>query len=102
MSRYLYNSLTISPASNITLTGSTITGSAPLFSVAALGLGGGYKDECTTFSINYSSVFQGNTSTGLSRNQTIMVSLQLRTLGDAKFNYGLGSLQLNDGVRTQP
>ncbi|TDX60916.1 LPS-assembly protein [Methylosinus sp. sav-2] len=102
MSRYLYNSLTVSPATNITLTGSTITGSAPLFSVAALGLGGGYKDECTTFSINYSSVFQGNTSSGLSRNQTIMVSLQLRTLGDAKFNYGLGSLQLNDGVRTQP
>lgn len=102
MSRYLYNSLTASPATNITLTGSTISGSAPLFSVAALGLGAGYKDECTTLMVNYSSVFQGNTSTGLSRNQTIMVSLQLRTLGDAKFNYGLGSLLLNDGVRSLP
>jgi LPS-assembly protein len=31
-----------------------------------------------------------------------MVSLQLRTLGDAKFNYGLGSILLKDGVRSQP
>jgi len=28
-----------------------------------------------------------------------MVSLQLRTLGDVKFNYGLGSVLVNDGVR---
>ncbi|ATQ67328.1 MULTISPECIES: LPS-assembly protein LptD [Methylosinus] len=103
MSRYLYNSLTRAPAVTTTLTGANVTGSAPLFSLAALGLGAGYKDECTTVAINYSSVYQAQASTGLpARNQTIMVSLQLRTLGDAKFNYGLGSILLKDGVRSQP
>jgi LPS-assembly protein len=103
MSRHFYNALTISPATNTTLTGINVTGTAPLFSIAALGIGAGYKDECTTLFVNYSSVYQAQASTGLpARNQTIMVSLQLRTLGDAKFNYGLGSVLLNDGVRFQP
>lgn len=103
MSRYLYNSLTAVPALNTTLTGANVIGAAPLFSIAALGLGAGYRDECTTLMVNYSSVYQAQASTGLpARNQTIMVSLQLRTLGDAKFNYGLGSVLLNDGVRAQP
>jgi LPS-assembly protein len=103
MSRYLYNSLTRAPAVTTTLTGVNVTGTAPLFSIAALGLGAGYKDECTTVAVNYSSVYQAQAATGLpARNQTIMVSLQLRTLGDAKFNYGLGSILLKDGVRSQP
>ncbi len=34
------------------------------------------------------------------RNQTVMVTLQLRTLGEAKFNYGVGSVLVNDGVRS--
>ena len=29
-----------------------------------------------------------------------MVTLQLRTLGEAKFNYGVGSVLVNDGVGT--
>jgi len=29
-----------------------------------------------------------------------MVSLQLRTLGEARFNYGLGSVPIHDGVRS--
>jgi LPS-assembly protein len=103
MSRYLYNSLTTTPITTTTLTGANVIGSAPLFSIAALGLGAGYKDECTTLAVNYSSVYQAQASTGLpARNQTIMVSLQLRTLGDARFNYGLGSILLKDGVRSQP
>jgi LPS-assembly protein len=68
-----------------------------------LGVGAGYQDECATFFVNYSSIYQPQSVTGLpARNQTIMVSLQLRTLGDAKFNYGLGSVPLNDGVRSTP
>jgi LPS-assembly protein len=34
--------------------------SAPLLSVAGLGIGGGYSDECTTLSVAYSSVLNDN------------------------------------------
>jgi LPS-assembly protein len=101
MSRYLYNSLTPTMIGTTNFTGINLIGTAPLFSVAALGVGVGYQDECTTFLVNYSSIYQPQSTTGLpARNQTIMVSLQLRTLGDAKFNYGLGSVLLKDGVRS--
>ena len=75
------------------------------FPIAASGLGLGYEDECTTFSVNYSSVFQDNGTGSFERNQTILVSLQLRTLGDAKFsrntsNYTQGQpVNGLDGVR---
>ncbi len=55
------------------------------FAVAALGVGAGYTDECTTFSVNYTSVYQDNGTGSFVRNQTVLVSLQLRTLGDASF-----------------
>jgi LPS-assembly protein len=91
MSRYLYNSPT-------GING--VYGYAPLFSVAGMGLGGGYHDECTTFSVNYTSVYQVNTSTGLpGRNQTILMTLQLRTLGETKVGASLGFLTVNDGVK---
>jgi LPS-assembly protein len=96
MSRYLYNSLFTG-----TLTGVNVTGSAPLFSIATLGAGIGYRDECTTLSINYTQAYQPQPSTGLpARYQTVMVTLQLRTLGEAKFNRGIGSLLADDGVRS--
>ena len=102
MSRYLYNSLTATPTFYTPYTGVNLIGSAPVFSVTALGAGVGYRDECTTFTINYSQIYQPQSYTGLpARNQTIMVSLNLRTLGEARFNYGLGSVLVNDGVNTQ-
>jgi LPS-assembly protein len=55
------------------------------FAVAALGIGGGYTDDCTTFTVNYSSVYQDNGAGSFGRNQTVLVSLKLRTLGDASF-----------------
>ncbi|HEY8161651.1 MAG TPA: LPS assembly protein LptD [Methylocystis sp.] len=100
MSRYLYNHLTQNPVLYTTYTGTNLIGTAPLFSVAALGVGGGYHDECTTLAINYSQIYQPQSYTGLpARNQSIMISLQFRTLGEARFNYGLGSVLVNDGVR---
>ncbi len=100
MSRYLYNHLTQNPVLYSTYTGTNLTGTAPLFSVAALGVGAGYHDECTTLSINYSQLYQPQSYTGLpARNQSVMVTLQFRTLGEARFNYGLGSVLVNDGVR---
>ena len=56
------------------------------FAVAALGVGAGYTDECTTFTVNYSSVYQDAGTGVFERNQTILLSLQLRTLGDASFS----------------
>ncbi|MGE5387587.1 MAG: LPS-assembly protein LptD, partial [Hyphomicrobiales bacterium] len=102
MSRYLYNGLTSNPILFTTYTGSNLTGTAPVFSVAALGAGFGYHDECATFAVNYTELYQPQASTGLpARNQAVMVSLQFRTLGEARFNYGLGSTLVNDGVRNQ-
>lgn len=102
MSRYLYNGLTSNPILFTTYTGSNLTGTAPVFSVAALGAGVGYHDECATFAINYTQLYQPQASTGLpARNQSVMVSLQFRTLGEARFNYGLGSTLVNDGVHNQ-
>jgi LPS-assembly protein len=102
MSRYLYNSLTADPLTNTILTGSTLVGTAPVFSIATLGIGGGYHDECTTFTVNYSSRYQPQASGQPARNQTILLSLQLRTLGTLKTSVSLGSVPINDGVRAQP
>ena len=73
------------------------------FAVAALGVGVGYTDECTTFSINYTSVYQDDGAGTFDRNQTVLVTLQLRTLGDASFSrstqvYGANGQTL-DGVK---
>ena len=59
MSRHLYPAALISS-----------TNSGP-FAVAALGIGAGYTDECTTFSVNYSSVYQDNGTGTFTRNQTV-------------------------------
>ena len=91
MSRYLYNN-------SYGLNG--YYGYAPVFSIAGMGVGAGYHDECTTFTISYTSVYQVNSSTGLpGRNQTLLMSLQLRTLGEAKVGASLGFTPLNDGLK---
>jgi LPS-assembly protein len=53
--------------------------------------------------INYTSIYSPQASTGLpARNQTILLSLKLRTLGEIKTGIGLGTLMVNDGVRSEP
>jgi LPS-assembly protein len=90
MSRHLY------PAS---LIGNTNPG---LFAPALYGIGAGYQDDCTTFSVNYTSVYQDNGSGSLVRNQTLLLQLQLRTLGDAKFSQTFTSNTSElDGVKTK-
>jgi len=92
MSRHLYNS---------TAAWNGYFGYAPLFSVAGLGIGAGYHDDCTTFTVTYTSVYQVNSSTGLpGRNQTILATLNLRTLAEAKIGASLGFMPLNDGLKT--
>jgi LPS-assembly protein len=55
------------------------------FSIARAGLGFGYQDECTTFSVKYLNNYFDSGPGLLEHNQTILVQLQLRTLGDTKF-----------------
>lgn len=87
MSRHLYQT---------SLTGTQKA--APLFSVAGLGVGAGYSDECTTLAVNYTSVLQENTLGVQSRNHTVTLQLQLRTLGDARVRSGLGEVAMQDGL----
>lgn len=72
--------------------------SAPLFSLAGLGIGAGYTDDCTTLAVNYTSVLQENTSGLQTRNHTISLQLELRTLGDARVRSGLGGALMQDGL----
>ena len=78
----------------------TLGQTTPIFYPVGYSFGLGYKDECTTLSFRYSSnvsqpaifsTFPGgptvlNPST---RNQTLMIQLVLRTLGDVRTNVGL-------------
>ena len=86
LSRYLYNDV---PA---------IGGHASLFSLAGLGLGAGYTDDCTTLRLNYTSVYTQNSGGVPVRNQTILVQLQLRTLGDTKLQSSLSDIKVQDGL----
>ena len=67
--------------------------------LATLGVGVGYNDECTTFSVNYSRsyTYSANVQTV---DQTVMFQLTLRTLAQAKATSGLGttSSRVSDGV----
>ena len=120
MSRYLYNGLStyetltgINPYTGYLnpltgslanpLTGNYLTGTAPVFSIAQIGFGAGYHDECLTATVKYSSIYQPAVSTGQpARNQTFLLTLQFRTLGDLKVGEGLGSIPIHDGVRANP
>ncbi len=73
--------------------------STSVFFPAGYAFGVGYKDECTTFTIKYSSSTSAPASyylpSGLLytnpvlHNQTLTFQLTLRTLGDVKANFGL-------------
>ena len=75
------------------------------FAVASSGLGVGYEDECTTFKVSYTSVYEDNGLGNFQRDQSVLVSLSLRTLGDLKFNHATTSYSEGatstgvDGVR---
>jgi len=105
MSRYLYNGLSTYETLTVTnpLTGNYLTGTAPVFSIAQIGFGAGYHDECLTATLKYSSIYQPEVSTGQpARNQTFLLTLQFRTLGDLKVGEGLGAIPIHDGVRANP
>ena len=86
LSRHLYNDV---PA---------IGGHAGLFSLAGIGLGAGYSDDCTILRVNYTSVYQEKSGIGPVRNQTILLQLQLRTLGETRFQSDVGYTKVQDGL----
>ncbi|KMO17613.1 LPS-assembly protein LptD [Methylobacterium indicum] len=81
-------------------------GTAPIydkadkFYVSSSGFGFGYRDECTTVSLNYlSSPIE--TASGLrERNQTFLLRIELRTLGEANFRQNLSTTTTADGIAT--
>jgi LPS-assembly protein len=78
-----------------------LTSAAPVFSIASYVLGVGYADDCTKLSINYSNSISdnfGNPPT-YTRNSTLLLTLDLRTLGDIKAPIALSPSQIQDGVR---
>ena len=56
------------------------------WAVASEGIGAGYHDECTSLLVNYSSVYQDIGTGTIVHNQTFLVQLQLRSLGDASYS----------------
>ena len=56
-----------------------------------MSLGAGYQDECTTFGIVYANSAKQTYSEGTKdRVQTVMLRLELRTLGAAGYTYNAG------------
>lgn len=71
------------------------------FYVSSMSLGMGYMDECTTFSVNYTMTPRDVSSSSgeKEQNHTVMLRLELRTLGEATFTQRLsGDAGSEDGV----
>lgn len=87
MSRHLY------PASVIG------TDNPGPYAIAAYGISGGYNDECTSFTVSYSSYYSQVAFGAFEPNRTLLVSLALRTLGGTSFSRtSLATSQSLDGV----
>ncbi len=72
--------------------------------LAGMSLGIGYVDECTTFSVSYSVSPRdiAVTSGEKDRNQTVMLRLELRTLGEVGLNQKIGdTASASEGVAAQ-
>ena len=67
------------------------------FSPNFYGAGIGYADDCTNFSLNYLSYLNDPASGDRTRNQSVMLTLQLRTLGDVKARTSVGTTS-SDGI----
>ncbi len=80
LSRYLYNGALVKVSR---------------FAVSSAGAGFGYINDCISFGVNYTSTYTDPTSSSRTRNQTVMVKLQLRTLGSTSVHQNLGTNQVN-------
>ncbi|GJD42440.1 LPS-assembly protein LptD [Methylobacterium cerastii] len=68
------------------------------FYLSGMSVGAGYQDECTTVSLNY-IVSPIATVTGVSeRNQTVLLRVELKTLGEADLRQNVGTATTADGI----
>ncbi|WP_294537579.1 LPS assembly protein LptD [uncultured Rhodoblastus sp.] len=74
---------------------------APVFAVASFVAGVGYADDCTKLTLNYINALSDNYGypATYTRNQTVLLTLDLRTLGSIKAPFALSPSQIQDGVR---
>ena len=70
-------------------------------SIAQSALTLGYKDECTTFSINYATTPRIAATGERDTDRTVLVRLELRTLGQANFSQALGTSNTSDGIASR-
>ncbi len=68
------------------------------FTVSTLGLGFGYTDECTTLQVVYTANFKNATTGTRQRDQTIMLRLELTTLGQATVTQNVSGTSSQDGI----
>jgi LPS-assembly protein len=69
------------------------------FRVAGYGLGVGYIDECTTFSVNYTRTVADNLGATRSTVSTVLFRLELRHLGQVNYRQALNPTSNVDGTR---
>lgn len=68
--------------------------------LSGLSVGGGYQDECTTVSLNY-IVSPIATALGTAeRNRTVLLRIELKTLGEADLRQNVGTTTTSDGIAT--
>ena len=68
-----------------------VGGSDPWPSVPGFSIGAGYKDECTTIGVTYSNVSGSSQGITTGRAQTVMLRLELRTLGGTTISQSSGA-----------
>lgn len=97
LDRYLTDRETF--VANYTANPSTaVYNKSPFWTVAGISLGAGYKDECTTFTVTYNSSLKDGATGTKEKSQSVLVKLELRTLGQASFSQNLGSSTTQDGI----
>ncbi len=97
LGRHYYNGIQY-----VTSSGIELPPQAPLFAIAAFGASIGYTDDCTRLMLSYSNSISDNYGypATYTRNQTLLLSLDLRTLGDLRAPIALSPSQVQDGIRT--
>lgn len=68
------------------------------WTIASLALGATYQDEGLTFGLTYSSGFKDSSTGTKERDTTVLLRLELRTLGEISLSQRVGGANSQDGV----
>jgi LPS-assembly protein len=68
------------------------------FQTASTSVGLRYQDECTIFDVSYSQSYADRQAGSTKDTRTVMLRLELRTLGEISYSQNLGSSSAGDGV----